>query len=279
MIILNALVLIGLGAFMTGCAGGRSYDYTAIPVEAYLDGDNKEITLGVHDQREYVKSGEKYPQYVGTQRSVAYVPWNINTKSGSPMADDFLFNIGKSLESDGFKVNSVALSEKENKKQVMVRLKENGDNRLLLFTINEWYFDVHFWTRMSYSMKLEIFNREGKLLAYAEAKKEMWDEKDNAIPDLEFKSMVETLLTNDKIVKGLNPNLKYSEYEINTAEVEGIIVKDEVPRESIGAAVEKEPETNQVQQSTEEKTKCTTDQILKMKEMGMADNQIKAACD
>ncbi len=279
----NLSILLVLIAILTGCAGGRSYDYTVIPINSHLEGNKEKIALGVHDQREYVKNGEKYPQYVGTQRSPAYVPWNINTKSGSPMADDFLQNIGNSLIKDGYKVDLVSLPETESKKQVLTQLKATGDNRLLLFTINEWFFDVWYKTRMSYSIKLEVFDKKGRLLASSEVEKKMWDDKDNAVPDFEFKSAVENLLTSDSIVKGLNQNLSYSDYDINSMskskDIENPTITKNVP-------TKKQAETQQAvhdnkanfQKSTDVKMTCTTDQILKMKKMGMADEQIKAAC-
>ena len=207
--IFNILALSIITATMlslSGCAGGRNYDYTAIPIDPMLSGNNGKLAIGVHDERKYVKNGDKYPQYVGTQRSPAYVPWNINTKSGLPMADDFLKNIGKSLENDGYKVDLVSLSEKENKKQVLARLQKTGDNKLLLFTVKEWYFDVWYKTRMEYSMKLEVFNKNLRLLAHSEVAKKMWGEHDNAVPDLEFKAAVEKLLSEDSIYNVLEKN-------------------------------------------------------------------------
>lgn len=268
-------VLLVFTAILTGCAGGRSYDYSITSINVHADGDNKEIALGVHDQREYVKNGQKYPQYVGTQRSPAYVPWNINTKSGLPMADDFLLSIERSLKSKGFRVNSVALSEKENRSQVITLLKGTGANKLLLFTINEWFFDIWYHVRISCSMKFEVFNTEGKLLASAEAKQEMWDNDQNAVPDQQFKLAVEKVLNDEKIIEALNTNLIYSN------KVEGEIDKSKVPEESVNNVVKENGtpvETTIPQKTTEEKLKCTTDQILKMKGMGMADSQIKAAC-
>ncbi|MBU1056980.1 MAG: hypothetical protein KJ804_01470 [Proteobacteria bacterium] len=277
----NLSILLVLIAILTGCAGGRNYDYTAIPIDPHLEGNKEKIALGVHDQREYVKNGDKYPQYVGTQRSPAYVPWNINTKSGSPMADDFLQNIGNSLNEDGYKVDLVSLPETENKKQVLTQLKATGDNRLLLFTINEWFFDVWYKTRMSYSMKLEVFDNKGRLLASSTVEKKMWDDKDNAVPDLEFKSAVENLLTSDSIVKGLNQNLSYSDYGTNfkSKDIEDETITKNVPTGK-QAEAQQDIHDNKAnfQKSTEVEMTCTTDQILKMKKIGMADEQIKAAC-
>jgi hypothetical protein len=254
----NLAILVVFAAILTGCAGGRSYDYTAIPIDSHLEGSKERIALGVHDQREYVKNGEKYPQYVGTQRSPAYVPWNVNTTSGLPMADDFLQNIGKSLSQDGYTVNLVSLPETESRKQVLTQLKATGEHRLLLFTINEWFFDVWYKTRMSYSMKLEVFDSNGRLLASSEVEKKMWDDEDNAVPDLEFKSAIESLLTNDSIVKGLKSSR-------------------DIESETITQSVHTEKQA-EIQKSTDVKVLCTTDQILEMKKMGMGDRQIKAAC-
>ena len=236
----NAVMVIIIAMVFSGCAGGQSYDYSIVPINVNADGGNKKIALGVHDQRVYVKNGEKYPQWVGTQRSPAYVPWNINTKTGASMADDFMLSIGSSLRTRGFNVSAISLPERVDTDQAIILLMKTGNKKLLLFTINEWYFDVYFRVRMSCSMKLEVFDGKGGLLASAEVKKEMWNDGQNAIPDQEFQSAVEQLLNNEKIVNSLEQDVNLSD--------------------------------------TEEEMKCTTDQILKMKELGMTNNQIKAAC-
>jgi len=289
---LTLTIFLILAAALTGCAGGKSFDYSVISVNVETEGTNKEIAIGVHDQREYIKNGDKYPQYVGTQRSTAYVPWNINTKSGLPMAEDFMHSIANSMKSKGFEINLVSLSEKESKKQAITHLKETDDKRLLLFTIDKWFFDIFYKIRMSYSMKLEVFDSKGRILAHAEAKKEMWEDNDNAVPAVEFQTTIEFLLNNDKIVKGLDTSLKYSDYDIKTDEVEAIIVKSTPPKVSIDDAVEvlrvnqmqptttwkKTPPKAMPNKTIKEKMPCTTDQILKMKDMGMTDSQTKAAC-
>jgi len=243
-------------AILSGCAGGKNYNYSNTPIDVETHGDNIKISVGVHDQRKYIVTGEKYPQYVGIQRSVSYVPWNVNTQSGRPMADDFLLSITSSLKSKGYKVTSVSLSEKNDRDEVLAQLRKNQDDRLLLFTIDEWYFDVFYKVRMSCSMKLEVFNNDGALLAFAEDKKEIWEDDQNAIPDVEFKATVENLLTNEDIVMALNPKI------------------------NLEALVKKETKQPIVIQETlaEEITKCTTDQILTMKNIGMTDDQIRSAC-
>ncbi len=277
---LNLAILFVLAAILSGCAGGRSYDYTAIPIDLHLEGNNNKIALGVHDQRAYVRNGDKYPQYVGTQRSPAYVPWNINTKSGLPMADDFLQDIGKSLKTDGYIVDLISLPAKENKKQVLVRLKKTGDNRLLLFTINEWYFDIWYKTRMSYSMKLEVFDNNLKLLASSNVENKMWNDNDNAVPGFEFKTAVKKLLTDHSIDQALNQNLTYFNYSHNPNNIKSEPVKDKRISKNHEVVARKSQQATKPIPSrlTATKIKCTTEQILKMKEMGMADGQIKAAC-
>ncbi|MCP3891795.1 MAG: hypothetical protein GY702_23460 [Desulfobulbaceae bacterium] len=67
----------------------------------------------------------------------------------------------------------------------------------------------------------------------------MWDDKDNAVPDLEFKSAVEKLLTSDSIVKGLNQNLSYSNYGTNSNVIENEFVTKDVQGSSIKGLVKR----------------------------------------
>lgn len=259
-----------------GCAGGKSYDYTKIPIDLYLDGNSQKLAVGVHDQREYIRKGEKYNQYVGTQRSPAYVPWNVNTRSGLPMADDFLNKIAKSLEANKYIVDKVSLSEKEDKKIALSKLKATGSSKLLLFIINEWFFDVYYKTRMTYSMRLEVYDNKENLLSCYEVNKNMWGDKDNAVPDLEFKAAVEQLITDDSTVQGLNPDFSNAENKNLICGSNHEPIKDNISDKIAAAA----PDKNSSESETvkKEKNLCTANQILEMKKLGMADEQIKAAC-
>jgi len=271
------LVLITLG----GCAGGRSYDYSVVPMSPDLDNSIPNLSLSVHDQRNYVKNGEKYPQYVGTQRSPAYVPWNINTKTGAPMADDFLMSIKTALLQKGINVLPVTTSEKENKISVVARLKETGRDRLLLFTINEWYFDIWGSLRIEYDLQLEVFNGDAKLLSMATVEKKDWEPEKKIYPDVEFQHAVQALLNDDKIKQSLKPG--FSPIMRKATEASPAATKKEPQEKKITPAIvtiEKnskpavKPAAVKPVPKPVVKSKCTTKQILSMKEMGMSDSQI-----
>lgn len=260
------LLLTGL-AGLSGCAGGRSYDYSIMLIEPKVEvGDVAEIALGVHDQRSYVVNGEKYPQYVGTQRSPAYVPWNINTRSGKPMAEDFLQAIRRGLAADGYTVRGVVLSEKEDKKQALAKLMQTGADRILLFTIREWFFDVWTSTRISTDVKLEVYDGSGRMLAGAETKKEEWDGNKKIVPDLEFKAAVEKLISDDAIVQALQGGVVAQQITTHPARPTETRPAQEAASSSVL------PDADQTEET------CTTEQILRMKAMGMSDRQVKAAC-
>jgi len=268
----NLELLFFVAILSAGCAGGHSYDYSKVSLlPVGLDGHNNKVAVGVHDQRKYVANGDKYPQYVGTMRSPAYVPWNVNTRIGLPMADDFLAAIKHGLEADRFTVNPVVLSAKESRQDAIERLKKTGDYRLLLFTINEWYFDVWGKTRMEYDLQLDVLDTDGNNLATAQVGKKIWEDNDNTIPDVEFRTAAEKLLSTDAIVKSLDPGYKKASQPATLS----------VPVEKEKAQAATQPIKIGKQISTDrmdKKMTCTAEQILKMKAMGMADSQIKAAC-
>ena len=72
---------------VTGCAIGNQYDYRTANVSLPLTGDGV-LGVGVLDNRSYVLSGEKEPNFVGLQRGGFANPFNVTTASGKPLTDD-----------------------------------------------------------------------------------------------------------------------------------------------------------------------------------------------
>lgn len=72
---------------LSGCAYGRKVDYAhsypalaAAPVQA--------VEVQVTDARPYVLSGNKKGTFVGLVRGSYYIPYDVNTRSGQPLAND-----------------------------------------------------------------------------------------------------------------------------------------------------------------------------------------------
>ena len=62
-----ALFLPVVAVLLTGCAIGNRYAYQSVVANPQLSGTTA-VGVATHDQREYVRSGSKDPQFVGLQR-------------------------------------------------------------------------------------------------------------------------------------------------------------------------------------------------------------------
>ncbi len=158
--------LVSIALIFSGCAGGHSADYSNLIIPVNFESEIK-LAVGVTDNRPFIMDGSKHEQYVGTMYSLAHVPWNMNTRSGKPFAEDVLKSLTASLNQKGFDVLPVALSKNDDKNGVMVKLKKANRERILLFTIIEWYSTVYFGTNLYYDLKLETFDKSGNFLASA----------------------------------------------------------------------------------------------------------------
>jgi hypothetical protein len=157
-----ALLLIGLLA--TGCAVGNRYAYDSMIVNAAASGMS---TLGVatYDQREYVRSGDKAPQFVGLQRGGYGNPFDVKTANDEPLADNMTAVIVNSLRLKGFRTQAVVVTPSMSVSQVRDRLTALETERALLLTLHEWKSDTYMNVGLSYDVTLAVLERAGMVLA------------------------------------------------------------------------------------------------------------------
>jgi hypothetical protein len=161
-----ALVLACVG-FLMGCAFGRSVDYQA-PIELSIQGNSTQLALAVLDHRPYVVSGEKGPSFVGLQRSGYGIPFNVNTASGQPLADDFSNSIAGALSAKGFKVTEIALPATTSTDEAISPLVGSNSSRALLLEVSEWKTDTASRAALYYALALSVFDERGNRIAHKE---------------------------------------------------------------------------------------------------------------
>src|SRR5512136_1091142 len=83
------LVILVLSAVaLTSCVVGQKINYVSANPEASFKG-SMAVAVAVWDNRPYVLNGEKPSTYVGTFRGGFGNPFNVNTESGQPLAQDW----------------------------------------------------------------------------------------------------------------------------------------------------------------------------------------------
>lgn len=157
--IIKLVILLALVAILCSC-GGAAFNRTeniqsAWPVINYST-DNQ-ITIQVIDKRPDVLSKKVTPTYVGVMRGGFGNPFNMNTESGQPLADDIAISINNGFKNAGIK------SEVFN--GLSANISSKIKYRRLELTIYEWECDYFKTADFKYNLALNVTNSDGEILA------------------------------------------------------------------------------------------------------------------
>lgn len=153
-----------LAAALAGCAVGNKIDYRAQSISLNT-GEAKTIALGVQDERPYVKSGDKTPQFVGIQRGGFGNPFNVQTESGAPLVEDFKAAISSALTRSGAKVVASTYASSESLDAIKAKLVATPADRHLLITFKEWKTDSLMNTSLHYNITARVLGSGGDEVA------------------------------------------------------------------------------------------------------------------
>lgn len=142
-------------ACLAGCAFGTKVDYS----QAYPQVASKPATpveVLVLDERAYVRNGRKPADYVGLIRGSYYIPYDVKTRSGQPLAQDLQQSIIGGLKQSG--------AEAEPAKSQDARASSAG-RQLLMVRIREWKSEDFMGAVLTYVLAAEVYDESGKRLA------------------------------------------------------------------------------------------------------------------
>lgn len=159
----SAVFLVSL---LAGCAIGNKVDYRAQSINLNT-GSQKTIALGVHDQRPYVLSGNKDPQFVGIQRDGYGIPFNVSTESGGSLAQDLTAAISNGLTRGGASVQSQTYPHQTSNDAVAKQLLALNAEKFLFITFREWKTDSYSFmsTNLQYDITAQVLQSDGTVLA------------------------------------------------------------------------------------------------------------------
>ena len=154
------LLLLAAG----GCAVGNRYTYDTTVANTGVHG-SATVAVAAHDERPYVVSGNKPPQFVGIQRGGFGNAFDVTTGSNEALAADMTASLAASLRQSGFKVQAVAVAYTDSAEQVREALVATGAERGVLLTVNEWKSDAMMRMGLDYDLRLSVLGRDGSVLA------------------------------------------------------------------------------------------------------------------
>lgn len=156
-ILLAALLLLG------ACAIGNKHAYHDVVGSMPFSG-NAEVRVATHDQRPYVLSGEKQPDFVGLSRGGYGNPFDVSTADGRPLADGMTQAISNSLRQGGFRPAPVIVASSDSAAQAREKLMQAAGGVAILLVIREWKSDTYQNTALHYDATLSVLDKTGQVL-------------------------------------------------------------------------------------------------------------------
>lgn len=153
------IMMLGAALMLSACAVGNKYEYNKVTPQLGLSTD-KAVTVAVSEQRPYVLSGEKGPDFVGLQRAGFGNPWPVHTSSGAPLAAELGQSIAQSLKNDGVNAQAVAVAPGATADQVSATT-----DRLLFVSMKEWKTDVFAQVTLHWNLQADVADQGGTVLA------------------------------------------------------------------------------------------------------------------
>jgi hypothetical protein len=197
------------------------------------------LALAVLDARPDVVSGERQETFVGFTRSLYGIPFPYHTRSKKPFAQDLADLVSRALKQGKTPAQVVAVSPFPGRQAAIDALRKSGAERLVLLEIRDWWSDTLMRTDLHYDLLLTIFNSQGQELgSNVSIGHDELGRGQQKVIAAATTRILETLFTGETVIASFKP-------------------------EAAPAA----PQAS-----------CTVEQILKMKEAGLTQAQIEAAC-
>jgi hypothetical protein len=188
----------GAAIALGGCAFGQKIAYSGSTVDVDAMGD-KSVAVATLDQRPYVLNGNKKSSFVGLSRGGYGNPFDVETPSGTPLADEISESIGRSLSERGFKATVVKVAPSESRHAALEAMEKSGAERLALVSLREWKSDKYFRTSLIQDVSVKVFDATGKELATASFTS---DEVVGDVPAA-FRTKIAAWFSDPKIVEAL----------------------------------------------------------------------------
>lgn len=140
----RTLLILLIASFLTGCAIGQKTNYTTghVAFNKFEFNDDGGCKITVVDKRPYVVSGRKPPTFTGIARGGYGNPFNVNTKSGEPMAEDLTRLFAASYQAI---IGSTCITG-----------GQGAARKEITYTLNEWKTDVMRRGRFIYDVDTSV---------------------------------------------------------------------------------------------------------------------------
>jgi len=202
------------------------------------------LAIAVLDSRPDVVSGERQENFIGLSRSLYGIPYPAHTPSKKPFATELANLAARALKLGGTPPQVVTVSPYSGRQRAIEALKSTSADRLLLIELRDWWSDTLIHTDLNYDLSLTVLNGQGQELGST------------------------SLIGHDSVGRRERPERR----DIPTA-------TNDILSSLFGAKPISDAFASTATPVTPPSPTCSVDQILKMKEAGLTQEQIEAACN
>lgn len=158
-------VVVSLASLVLGgCIPYAStHEYEDVGLSLTATGSGR-LSVAVLDARPYVNPADKSPKFVGVQRDALGLPFNVETRSGRPFADDCLLVITRALKDRGYDASPVITSNQDAADAVRQRLAASG-SRSILVRVVDWKLDSYDSSKLYFDLDAQVLSPAGEVLA------------------------------------------------------------------------------------------------------------------
>lgn len=235
-----------------GCAFGQRVDYRGSSAIAAPATKGAVVGLGTQDERPYVINGGKEANFVGLNRSLTGIPYNVSTTSGAPLADEIGSLIAGALRTNGATVTQVNIPVGSSSERRLALFKTTNSSRYYLIELREWKTDNYLGSpSFIYDVSLSVIDSRGAILATKNTKGDdkLGSRSDRANLATAISSIFGDLINDPAIISA-----------------------------SVGSSTASTDAPSPVPSGFQPGGSCSVDQVLEMKRIGLAEDKIKAAC-
>jgi hypothetical protein len=158
-----AMVMV-LVLAVAGCAVGNRHEYGTVVADFRASGSYP-VAVATLDQRDYVLSLNKSPNFVGLQRGGYGNPFDVITEDGKPLSDNVTAALANSLKAKGFVAVRVETEVRDTSDTAVKKLMGASGSRTILLTLREWKTDTYMNVALHYNTLLEVRDPAGTVLA------------------------------------------------------------------------------------------------------------------
>lgn len=139
---------------LAGCAFGSKVDYSQVYPQVGST-PAKFVEVMVVDERAYILSGSKTADCVGLIRGSYYIPYDVNTRTGEPLAHDLQQSIIGGIKQSG--------GEAEPAKPGSTQASSAG-RQLMMVRVKKWKSETFVGTVLSYVLVVDLYDEAGRRL-------------------------------------------------------------------------------------------------------------------